>query len=167
MIKSAPTLILMAMSEEPEPGVEGVAAVDAIIVSCGISVGVTEGEAEGVSSVRYGSRDPTTTNDAAVGKPPGIHAGRWSYERRVTVGVMLARVLTVPSDDGNAVILDAPPPAAACPGCVVRVGEGVRVAVDVLVGDDVRVGEGVRVAVGVLVGDDVRVAVDSAIAVGS
>ncbi len=153
MIKSAPALILIAMSAEPEPDVDGLAAVDAIIVGCGIGVGVTEGVVEGVSSVWSGSREPATTNDAAVGKPPGIHAGRWSYERRVTAGVILSRVLTVPLDDGNAVMLDAPP--AACPGCVVRVGERVRVAVGVLVGDDVRVGDGVRIAVG------------SAIAVGS
>ncbi len=154
MIKSAPALILIAMSAEPEPDVDGLAAVDAIIVGCGIGVGVTEGVVEGVSSVWSGSREPATTNDAAVGKPPGIHAGRWSYERRVTAGVMLARVLPVPSDDGTAITLDAPP-AVACPGCVVRVGERVRVTVGVLVGDDVRVGDGVRIAVG------------SAIAVGS
>jgi hypothetical protein len=73
IIIRTPTLILMAISGE--------AAMGADVVAPGgdtVADGVAERVAEEGSSAPYSARSPDTTNGAAVGNPPGAHAGRRS-----------------------------------------------------------------------------------------
>lgn len=109
MIRRAPALILMAIIGEPEPGADD-AADDVTIVGCGVGAGVTEAVVTGGSGMLYGSCAPDTTNGTAVGKPPGAHAGRRSYARRVAERAPLASGLAHPSEAGVAGVLDIPAP---------------------------------------------------------
>ena len=68
-----PTLILMAIIGEAATGADVAASGGGAVAD-----GVTEDVAEGVSGAPYSARSPDTTNGAAVGNPPGAHAGRRS-----------------------------------------------------------------------------------------
>jgi hypothetical protein len=73
-----------------------------------VGSGVAVSVAAGVIRMRYGSRVSNITNGAAVGNPPGAHAGRRSYERWVAEGTALSPLPAVLSGDGNKGVLVVP-----------------------------------------------------------
>jgi len=73
IIMRTPTLILMAIIGEAATGADVAASGGGAVAD-----GVTEDVAEGVSGAPYSAPSPDTTNGAAVGNPPGAHAGRRS-----------------------------------------------------------------------------------------